>query len=71
MASADELRAKFKLKNVRVLHPGVGAYLPALCEHKFTEAERELAAKSSSRRRRKVGKTDYQVLISLLLHHIP
>jgi type I restriction enzyme M protein len=57
--AADELRANSKLKAAEYSVPVLGLIFLRYADHKFTHAEKELAAKSSGGRR-KVGKTDYQ-----------
>jgi len=56
--TADELRANSKLKSSEYSVPVLGLIFLRFADHRFTEAETELAEKSSSRRT--VGKTDYQ-----------
>ena len=56
--SADELRANSKLKASEYSVPVLGLIFLRYADHKFSEAEKTLATKSSTRR--KVGKMDYQ-----------
>lgn len=56
--TADELRANSKLKSSEYPVPVLGLIFLRFADHRFTQAEAELAEKSSSRR--SVGKTDYQ-----------
>jgi len=59
--AADELRANSKLKSSEYSVPVLGLIFLRYADHKFTQAERELAAsQESSRRRRTIGKLDYQ-----------
>jgi type I restriction enzyme M protein len=57
-AAADELRANSKLKSSEYSVPVLGLIFLRYADHKFTEAQKELATKSTGRR--KVGRTDYQ-----------
>src|SRR6202795_3972086 len=56
--AADELRANSKLKSSEYSVPVLGLIFLRYADHKFTEAQKELATKSTGRR--KVGRTDYQ-----------
>lgn len=57
--AADELRANSKLKSSEYSVPVLGLIFLRYADHKFTQAERELAGKSTGRRT--IGKkTDYQ-----------
>lgn len=56
--AADELRANSKLKSSEYSVPVLGLIFLRYADHKFAAAEKQLAAKASSRRQ--VGKTDYQ-----------
>ena len=59
--AADQLRANSKLKSSEYSVPVLGLIFLRYADHKFTQAERELAAsQESSRRRRTIGKLDYQ-----------
>jgi type I restriction enzyme M protein len=57
-AAADELRANSKLKSSEYSVPVLGLIFLRYADHKFTEAQKVLATKSTGRR--KVGRTDYQ-----------
>ena len=56
--AADELRANSALKSSEYSVPVLGLIFLRYADHKFTKVEKELADKSSGRR--KIGKTDYQ-----------
>jgi type I restriction enzyme M protein len=56
--TADELRANSKLKASEYSVPVLGLILLRYADHKFSQAEEELAGRSIGRRM--VGKTDYQ-----------
>src|SRR5712692_7789357 len=56
--AADELRANSKLKSSEYSVSVLGLIFLRYADHKFTQAERELAGKSTGRRT--IGKTDYQ-----------
>lgn len=56
--AADELRANSKLKTSEYSVPVLGMIFLRYADHRFAEAEKLLAKKSSGRRR--TGKTDYQ-----------
>ncbi len=56
--AADDLRANSKLKSAEYSIPVLGLIFLRYADHKFTEAEKKLAAQGSGRR--KIGKTDYQ-----------
>ncbi len=56
--AADELRANSKLQSSESSVPVLGLIFLRYANHKFTQAERELAGKSTGRRT--IGKTDYQ-----------
>ena len=59
--AADQLRANSKLKSSEYSVPVLGLIFLRYADHKFTHAEQELAASpESSRRRRTIGKLDYQ-----------
>lgn len=59
--AADQLRANSKLKSSEYSVPVLGLIFLRYADHKFTHAEQELAAsQESSRRRRTMGKLDYQ-----------
>ena len=59
--AADQLRANSKLKSSEYSVPVLGLIFLRYADHKFTHVEQELAAsQESSRRRRTVGKLDYQ-----------
>jgi len=55
--AADELRANSKLKASEYSVPVLGLIFLRYADHKFSEAEKELAGKRSGRR--EIGKTDY------------
>ncbi len=57
-ASADELRANSKLKSSEYSVPVLGLIFLRYADHKFANAEKELAGKGSGRRA--IGKEDYQ-----------
>ncbi|HBH50678.1 MAG TPA: hypothetical protein DDY91_02175, partial [Planctomycetaceae bacterium] len=57
-ASADELRANSKLKSSEYSVPVLGLIFLRYADHRFTQAERQLAGKGSARRG--IGKEDYQ-----------
>lgn len=59
-ASADELRANSKLKSSEYSVPVLGLIFLRYADHRFTQAEEQLANKGSGRRR--IGKEDYQAL---------
>ena len=56
--AADELRANSKLKSSEYSVPVLGLIFLRYADHRFSDAEKELSKKGSSRR--SVGKTDYQ-----------
>ena len=56
--AADELRANSKLKSSEYSVPVLGLIFLRYADHKFAEAEKELAGKATGRRT--VGKADYQ-----------
>ena len=56
--AADELRANSKLKSSEYSVPVLGLIFLRYADHKFSEAEKRLAAGGSGRR--KIGKVDYQ-----------
>ena len=56
--AADELRANFKLKSAEFTVPVLGVIVLRFADHKFSQAEKQLANKGSQRRF--VNKTDYQ-----------
>jgi len=59
--AADALRANSKLKSSEYSVPVLGLIFLCYADFKFTQAEKELAqAQEGSRRRRTVGKLDYQ-----------
>ncbi|MEK7325443.1 MAG: class I SAM-dependent DNA methyltransferase, partial [Chloroflexota bacterium] len=61
--AADELRANSKLKSSEYSVPVLGLIFLRYAEHKFTLAERALQAEATvagARRRRTIGKADYQ-----------
>ena len=60
--AADSLRANSKLKSSEYSVPVLGLIFLCYADYKFTQVEQDLAAQSqeSSRRRRTVGKLDYQ-----------
>ncbi len=57
-ASADELRANSKLKSSDYSVPVLGLIFLRYADHRFTQAEKELASKGTGRRT--IGKEDYQ-----------
>jgi type I restriction enzyme M protein len=57
-ASADELRANSKLKSSEYSVPVLGLIFLRYADHRFSQAEKELAGKGSGRRA--IGKDDYQ-----------
>jgi len=57
-ASADELRANSKLKSSEYSVPVLGLIFLRYADHRFTQAEQQLAGKGSARRG--IGKEDYQ-----------
>jgi len=57
-ASADELRANSKLKSSEYSVPVLGLIFLRYADHRFTQAEKELAGKGTGRRA--IGKEDYQ-----------
>ena len=57
-ASADELRANSGLKSSEYSVPVLGLIFLRYADHRFSQAEKELAGKSSGRRT--IGKEDYQ-----------
>ena len=57
-AAADELRANSKLKSSEYSVPVLGLIFLRYADHKFAQAEKALAGKSTGRRA--IGKTDYQ-----------
>ncbi len=63
-ASADELRANSKLKSSEYSVPVLGLIFLRYADHRFTIAEKELAAqfakKNGGTGRRGIGKEDYQ-----------
>lgn len=59
--AADQLRANSKLRSSEYSVPVLGLIFLRYADYKFTHAEQELAAsQESSRRRRTIGKLDYQ-----------
>ena len=56
--AADELRANSALKSSEYSVPVLGLIFLRYADHKFSHVEKELAEKSTGRR--KIGKTDYQ-----------
>ncbi|MBC8235837.1 SAM-dependent DNA methyltransferase [bacterium] len=59
-SAADELRANSRLKASEYSTPVLGLIFLRYADHKFTQAEKELSAVTTGKRRRRVGKTDYQ-----------
>jgi type I restriction-modification system DNA methylase subunit len=57
--AADDLRANSKLKSSEYSMPVLGLIFLRYADHKFEQAEQELAGKATSRRR-SIGKADYQ-----------
>jgi type I restriction enzyme M protein len=57
-SAADELRANSKLKSSEYSVPVLGLIFLRYAEHKFAQAEKELAGRATGRR--VIGKTDYQ-----------
>lgn len=61
--AADELRANSKLKSSEYSVPVLGLIFLRYADHKFTQAERQLAGtRLASPSRRTISKTDYQAL---------
>lgn len=58
--AADALRANSKLKSSEYSVPVLGLIFLCYADFKFTQAEKVLAQAQDSRRRRSVGKLDYQ-----------
>ncbi len=59
--SADELRANSKLKSSEYSVPVLGLIFLRYADHKFEQAQKELAARAqASGSRRQIGKADYQ-----------
>lgn len=59
--AADQLRANSKLKSSEYSVPVLGLIFLRYADYKFTQVEQELAvSQESSRRRRTIGKLDYQ-----------
>ncbi len=63
--AADELRANSKLKASEYSVPVLGLIFLRYADHKFSQAEKELAGKGTGRK--KIGKSDYQALGVLYL----
>ena len=59
-SAADELRANSKLKSSEYSIPVLGLIFLRYADHKFTQAEQELAREMTSSRRRRIDKTEYQ-----------
>ena len=59
-SAADELRANSKLKSSEYSIPVLGLIFLRYADHKFTQAEQQLASETTSSRRRRVDKTEYQ-----------
>ena len=57
-SAADEFRANSELKSSEYATPVLGLILLRYADHRFTQAEKELAGKGSVRRA--IGKEDYQ-----------
>ncbi len=57
---ADELRANSKLKSSEYSRPVLGLIFLRYADHRFTEAEKQLAKKKTGRR--EIGPTDYHAL---------
>lgn len=57
---ADELRANSKLKSSEYSSPVLGLIFLRYADHKFTEAEKQLAKKKTGRR--EIGPTDYHAM---------
>ena len=58
--TANERRANSKLKASEYSVPVLGLIFLRFADHKFTQAEQELAASLGTSTRRKIGKLDYQ-----------
>src|SRR2546427_12354458 len=56
--AADELRANSKLKSSEYSIPVLGLIFLRYADSRFSQAEKDLAGKTTGRR--KIGKTDYQ-----------
>src|SRR5436853_7180021 len=56
--AADELRANSKLEASEYSIPVLGLIFLRYADHRFTQAEKELAGQAAGRRQ--IGKTDYQ-----------
>ena len=63
--AADELRANSVLKSSEYSVPVLGLIFLRYADRKFSQVEKELAEKSTGRR--KIGKTDYQRRPAFLL----
>ena len=59
-SAADELRANSKLKSSEYSIPVLGLIFLRYADHKFAQAEQQLASEAASSRRRGIGKTEYQ-----------
>lgn len=59
-AAADQLRANSQLSSQEYSVPVLGLIFLRYADHKFTEAEKEIAKKQPAGSRRKIGKADYQ-----------
>ena len=57
-SAADEFRANSELKSSEYATPVLGLIFLRYADHRFTQAEKELAGKGSGRRA--IGKEDYQ-----------
>lgn len=58
--AADQLRANSELTAQQYSVPVLGLIFLRYADHKFTEAEKEIAKKQQTGSRRKIGKADYQ-----------
>ena len=58
--AADELRANSKLRSSEYSIPVLGLIFLRYADHKFAQAEDELAREMTSSRRRRADKTEYQ-----------
>lgn len=58
--AADELRANSKLRSSEYSIPVLGLIFLRYADHKFAQAEQQLASEMTSSRRRRADKTEYQ-----------
>ena len=59
-SAADELRANSELKSSEYSIPVLGLIFLRYADHKFTQAEQQLASETTNSRRRRADKTEYQ-----------